>query len=819
MTVPGPRSASSAVAAVADRGPGAPGELTSDVLDRYALLSDLSPDTIVVHQAGIVRYANAASCRLMGIPSPDQIVGRAVREFVHPDDLEPLLTRLGALQNTGDFTAPAELRLVRPDGCIRFVQSLSVRTTWQGETAFQAVLRDLRDQKAAEAALRYQAALVEHVSDAIIATNNDGIVTSWNPAAEHMYGWRAAVAVGRPVADVIGADLGLADGADAVHRRADGRAIHVRLSVADLRDESDEVTGRVLVSSDVTDRKFAEQRHMAVVESLQEGVVVIGADGLIESSNPAARDILGTHPCEVFGQFAADLDAVLESGAPLLRGQGPVSAVRQSGIAQDDIVIGIAGPEGRLWLSCGFHPLDSDRGAPYPLVISFTDVSQRLADEAALQHQANHDSLTGLASRPVVVETIRGFLRSAQRTDSMLTVIFLDLDHFKVVNDSLGHGIGDRVLRVIAGRLLSAVTAQDVVGRIGGDGFLVVARHPRSVDEATALADELRNAVTEPVLIGGRNLTIGVSAGVVAVHGSSAHTAEAILRDADVAMYQAKDAGRGRQQLFDSALRERALRRLQLEADLRSALDGDELVVAFQPLVHLGTGRVIATEALVRWDHPDFGPVSPVEFIRVAEESGLIVRLGARVLELACVQTALWRATHSELVALRVAVNLSARQLADPDLVATVEDVLARTGLPPDALWLEITESMLMADADGAIRVLQALREVGVHLSIDDFGTGYSSLSYLRRFPVEELKIDRSFVVAMAGSADDAAIVASVTALAHTLGLEVVAEGIETVEQLESVRALGIDVAQGYLFSRPASASDVLPALLRRSMF
>jgi EAL domain-containing protein (putative c-di-GMP-specific phosphodiesterase class I) len=282
-------------------------------------------------------------------------------------------------------------------------------------------------------------------------------------------------------------------------------------------------------------------------------------------------------------------------------------------------------------------------------------------------------------------------------------------------------------------------------------------------------------------------------------------------------MYQAKDAGRDCQQIFDSALRERALRRLQLEEDLRTALDSDALFVAYQPLIDLATGRAKATEALLRWNHEDFGPVSPVEFIRIAEETGLIVRLGARVLELACVQTAAWRAEHLDLAALQVAVNLSARQLSDPGLQATVQDVLLRSGLPADALWLEITESMLMDDPDGAIRVLQGLRELGVHLSIDDFGTGYSSLSYLRRFPVEELKIDRSFVVAMASDADDAAIVASVTALAHTLGLTVVAEGIETQAQLDSVRALGIDIAQGYLFSRPAVAADVLPALLKPS--
>jgi diguanylate cyclase (GGDEF)-like protein/PAS domain S-box-containing protein len=677
-------------------------------------------------------------------------------------------------------------------------------------------MRDLAGQRTAEAAVRYQAALVAHVSDAIIATDNEGTVTSWNPAAESMYGWTASDAVGRNVAEVIGVDPPLGEAVEAVHQRRDGTAIDARLSVAELRDDRDVVTGRVLVSSDITESKAAEQRHAAVVDSLQEGVVVLRADRTVESMNPVAQRLLGAG-AEILYDNTGDTRMVTETGQPLERGKGHITAVRETGVAHEDVTLGLQRGDSTVWLSCTFRPLHTRRGAPYPIVISFRDITESRAAEAALQYQASHDALTGLASRPVIVETIRSFLHGDDRSDSMLTVIFLDLDRFKVVNDSLGHGVGDRMLRVIGGRLQGAVTAIDTVGRLGGDGFLVVARGPRSVDEACALAEELRAAIATPLIIAGRTLTIAASAGVVVVHGSSAHTAEAILRDADVAMYQAKDAGRDCQQIFDSALRERALRRLQLEEDLRTALDSDALFVAYQPLIDLATGRVKATEALLRWNHEDFGPVSPVEFIRIAEETGLIVRLGARVLELACVQTAAWRAEYLDLATLQVAVNLSARQLSDPGLQATVQDVLLRSGLPADALWLEITESMLMDDPDGAIRVLQGLRELGVHLSIDDFGTGYSSLSYLRRFPVEELKIDRSFVVAMASDADDAAIVASVTALAHTLGLTVVAEGIETQAQLDSVRALGIDIAQGYLFSRPAVADDVLAALLNPS--
>jgi predicted signal transduction protein with EAL and GGDEF domain len=354
-----------------------------------------------------------------------------------------------------------------------------------------------------------------------------------------------------------------------------------------------------------------------------------------------------------------------------------------------------------------------------------------------------------------------------------------------------------------------------VVGRLGGDEFIVVTRSAASGAEATTLAGRLRAALAEPVVLANRTISVGASAGVVVAGPQAGCSAEDLLRDADVAMYQAKDHGRGRHELFDAELRSRALRRLQLEEDLRDALHGEQLWIAHQPVIDLGTGAAVSTEALLRWDHPTLGPVSPAEFVPIAEESGLIIPLGMRVLELACTQTAAWRAQLPHLGELQVAVNLSARQLADPDLVANVRTVLARTGLPPEALWLEITESMLMHDADGATRILLDLRSCGIRLSIDDFGTGYSSLAYLRRFPVEALKIDRSFVASMHENADDAVIVGSVLTLAHSLGLHVVAEGVETQEQLDTLRTLGCDAVQGYFTGRPGRAEDVVTTLLR----
>jgi diguanylate cyclase (GGDEF)-like protein len=447
-------------------------------------------------------------------------------------------------------------------------------------------------------------------------------------------------------------------------------------------------------------------------------------------------------------------------------------------------------------------------------VVSLRDVTGKLAAAAALLHQATHDPLTALANRTLIVQSLTTALTAVDRHGGQLTVVFIDLDHFKVINDSLSHGVGDEVLVQVGQRLSTELVEGDVVGRLGGDEFVVMSRAMTTVAEAESFAERLRLAIARPMSIGGRKLIINASAGVVAVPSPVSYDADDILRDADVAMYQAKNHGRGRHELFDHALRARALRRLHLEQDLRLAIASDQLWVAFQPIVVTGTGVVSGTEALVRWEHPTLGSISPVEFIPVAEESGLILPLGARVLELACEQTAKWRAEQPTLAHLTVSVNLSARQLGDPDLLATVRAVLDRSGLPASSLWLEITESMLMTDPDSAAQVLQTLHADGINLAIDDFGTGYSSLAYLRRFPVAALKIDRSFIMAMNESADDEAIVASIAALAHTLGMRVVAEGVEETHQLDKLRELGCDYVQGYLLGRPTDASTVRQLLL-----
>ncbi|HEX2039798.1 MAG TPA: EAL domain-containing protein [Acidimicrobiales bacterium] len=431
-------------------------------------------------------------------------------------------------------------------------------------------------------------------------------------------------------------------------------------------------------------------------------------------------------------------------------------------------------------------------------------------------HQATHDALTGLPNRTLVIDRLTHALARSRRTPRGLAVLFVDLDRFKVVNDSLGHSVGDEVLIQIAERLQSAVRPGDTVSRLAGDEFVVVCEEFEDEADLLRLGERMAHAIARPLHLYGRETIITASIGIAIACPET--RAEDLLRDADVAMYRAKERGRSRIEVFDEAMRTRMLDRLETEHALRVAIQQGALVLHYQPTVCLTTGRVLSFEALVRWQHPERGLVPPSEFVPLAEDTGLIVPLGRWALRTACEQLAAWRTARPELDHLQVSVNLSARQFADPHLVALVSEALAASALPPDRLWLEITESALMEEAEATVDTLRALRALGVRISIDDFGTGYSSLSYLKRFPVDVLKIDRSFVDGLGVDPEDQAIVTAIVSLARALGLGVVAEGVETAEQLDEVRRLGCNSVQGYYLGRPRVASEALERLPSKAM-
>lgn len=433
---------------------------------------------------------------------------------------------------------------------------------------------------------------------------------------------------------------------------------------------------------------------------------------------------------------------------------------------------------------------------------------ERKRAEAEMLRLALHDSLTGLPNRALFMDRLEVALARTRRDGGgEIAVLIVDLDRFKTVNDSLGHLAGDRLLTMVAARLSEQVAAGDALARFGTDVFAMLLTGIAGIEDAVRAAEATSAAMAAPFTLDESEVFLTTSIGIAASDPEH-QSAAAILRDADAAMHRAKERGRSRHELFDDLMRVAAVQRLETENALHRALQREELRVHFQPEISLASGRVRGFEALVRWEHPTRGLLGPAEFVPLAEETGLIVPLGAWVLDQACAQLRRWR-TSSLHRDLGMAVNLSARQVAAPGLVDTVRDTLARHVLPPEALTLEITESLVVADDDVTLGVFADLRALGVRIAVDDFGTGYASLAALKRFPADVLKIDRAFVEGLGRDPADASIVAAVVALARALGLEVVAEGVERPDQHAAVRELGCDLGQGFLFARPAAAGDV----------
>ena len=434
---------------------------------------------------------------------------------------------------------------------------------------------------------------------------------------------------------------------------------------------------------------------------------------------------------------------------------------------------------------------------------TWATVTEAQADENLVEqfaHQALHDHLTGLPNRVLLSDRISQGLSRASRSGRFVAVAFLDLDHFKLINDTQGHAEGDALLRAVAERLSGAVRAEDTVARFGGDEFVVLYEGVSGRAEAAELAERVRQVLEAPFLLGGEKVYVSASLGVTV--GAADATTEGLLRDADAAMYHAKIEGRARTQLFDEEIRARASWRRNTERELRRAIGEGEFRLVYQPIVALDAGWIVGAEALLRWDHPERGPIPPSDFIPVAEETGLIVPLGEWVIETACAQLDLWRKEIGH-VPLFMSINISARQLR-----AGAGDLLLRTsagyGIDPSKLMVEITEGSVMADVTGSLAVLEQLSHMGVQIALDDFGVGYSALNYLKRFPIDIIQIDRSFVSGLGTDANDSAIVSAVAAIARGLKVAVVAEGVETATQLQALRRLACQYAQGYSFAHPS---------------
>ena len=591
----------------------------------------------------------------------------------------------------------------------------------------------------------------------------------------------------------------------------------------------------------------SEERFRLLIEGVKDyAIFLLDPDGRVASWNPGAEQIKGYSEQKILGRHfscfypTADIEqGKPERGLKIAASQGKFEAegwrVRQDG--------------SRFWANVVISPLHDQAGRIIGFVKVTRDVTtqkqaekallraavveatnqkleaeiiQRQRIEAQLLHNALHDVLTGLPNRVLFLERLgRSLWQTKKRRNYLFAVLFLDLDRFKVINDSLGHLVGDELLVKIAQRLLSCVGDGDTIARIGGDEFVILLEEVSSLSDATQMAANIQTQLSLPFSLSKQEVFTTASIGI-ALSGTDNATVsyarpEDILRDADNAMYRAKAAGRARYEVFDTKMHAQALERLNLETDLRHALERQELRLHYQPIVSLPTGRITGFEALIRWQYPERGMVPPDQFIAIAEETGLIVPIGDWVIQSACHQLSIWQVKFPAALPLTMSVNISVKQLAQPNLVKHIAAILTQTNLDAGSVKLEITESVLIENAAAVTPVLRLLKDLGVELCIDDFGTGYSSLSYLHRFPIDILKIDRSFINQMSLSAENSKIVQAVIKLAQALDMQAIAEGIETVEQQTQLQAWECGYGQGYLFSKPVE-SDTVEALLAQQL-
>lgn len=556
----------------------------------------------------------------------------------------------------------------------------------------------------------------------------------------------------------------------------------------------------------------SQERYAAAIRGASDGIWDWDLDSGAFFASPRFRDLIGAGYDEELLDAESWLARATPDDADRLRFE--IDLHMRDLTPHFESEFRVVADEDTRWLLARGQALRRGDGTPYRMAGSLSDITDRKRAAEQLLHNALYDGITGLPNRTLFMDRL-SFLetRRSRHQDYRYAVLFIDLDRFKTVNESLGHAAGDALLVEVAQRLSSQVRGGDTVARLSGDEFVVLVDDVREPQDAERLAEAIQVSLVAPAIVGGHEVYTSASVGI-AITGADTHEPEELLRDAETAMYRAKEAGRARSEVFDVVMHAQAIGALRTEAELRRALEREELVPFYQPVVSLETGRVVSCEALVRWHHPERGVLGPYEFVPVAEETGLVVPMGLRVMRCACTDGVAWAAAGHDL---RVSVNISARQFAEPDLLESVEALLEETGMPPERLLLELTESVVMADPVRAEGTLTALHALGVSLAVDDFGTGYSSLSYLKRFPFQMLKIDRSFVMDIPRDPDDMTIVEAVVGLAHSLKLQVTAEGVETPEQLAFLRELGCDNMQGFLASRPVPA-DVFTGLLEEQL-
>jgi diguanylate cyclase (GGDEF)-like protein/PAS domain S-box-containing protein len=817
--------------------------------DRFRSVFDHAPIGVaIVSLEGRYLRVNRSLCEILGYPE-EELQALTWQEITHPDDLEASLAYAHRIKGGKVAKYHLEKRFLHADGHTVWA-SLNVSLVKDSEGKplyFVSQIQDITERKDAEAALRS--------SEANLAVSQ---------RMTHLGSWEANLETGEVHwSDELYRLLGLTRGEfvpsaetflDFVHPedkqfmisavrqvryegkpfdaeirviRSDGseRILHSQGQVA--RDEAGRPVTASGTAHDITERKRAEEalnrlshRHEMVLKSAGEGIFGLDLHGYATFVNPAAAHMTGWKAEELLGRPLHDvLHYTKLDGAPYPKEACPIYAALRTGAAhsRDDEV---------FWRKDGTSfpveyvstPIFQD-SAVVGAVVTFKDITERKALEEQLHHQAFHDPLTGLPNRALFMDRLEHALTRANRRDSKVAVMFMDLDNFKVINDSLGHKVGDQLLIGVAERLKAHLRPEDTAARLGGDEFTILVEDVTSVGDVAQVAERIAHILQPPFALEEQEVFATVSIGI-ALNNSTQEQPADLLRHADLAMYRAKHRGKARYEVFETSMDAKVVERLMLETELRRALVRQQFRVYYQPIVSLENDKVAGVEALVRWEHPKRGLLPPEEFLSIAEETGLIMQIGQWVLREACKQARVWQERYAGTPPLTISVNLSTREFFHPKVVA---EVLGNSGIDPATLQLEITEGAMTSNGTySADRTLRNLKHMGVQLAIDDFGSGYSSLSYLKRFPVDSLKIDRSFVEELGRESDDAStkdteIVKAMIDLTHALGLKVIAEGVETSEQLARLRNMKCDLAQGNYFSEPLP-SEALAVILEEDL-
>ena len=784
-----------------------------------------------------IAFANARLGELLGY-APGELLGLPVEQLIADADKAQVLLHVGAQAEGVAGDIHGAFRMLRKDGSTLPVEVYGNHGTFEGRPAAIGLFLDLSERKRLEAHARaadekYRA-IFENAVEGIYQSRVDGGFVRVNPAMAAIFGFAsppelAKLSPGethqfylepdrwREFRSLV-AERSAITGFESQVRRRDGSVIWISENARAIRDVAGELTGFEGTVVEITARKQAEEALRKSEE--RYALAALGAnDALWDWDVPEDRfyvserwaEMIGFDPAELGPRPADWMTRVHPDDRRRLLLQ--ISEHFRGAVSHLEIEYRLQDRRGAFrWMLMRGVSVRGANGEVVRVAGSQSDITARRHAEDQLRHDALHDALTGLPNRALFMDRLgQALARMRGRKGSDFSVLFIDLDRFKVVNDSLGHMAGDELLIATARRLLRCVRPEDTVARLGGDEFTVLLEDVPDAAEAGRAAERIQRELSAPILIAGQEVVSTPSIGIA--HGRADYqAAEEILRDADLAMYGAKSRGRAIHAEFEPAMHKSAVALLQLESELRRAVERKELTLRYQPVVALSTGLIAGFEALVHWNHPQRGLLRPLEFVPLAEETGMVVQIGEWVLGEACRQTRAWQLKFP-LPLLTVGVNLSARQFLNADVVDTVARALAESGLPPKTLRLELTESMLMDNAGKAALVLAELRALGVSLDLDDFGTGYSSLAYLHNFRLDTLKIDRSFIAHGAEAGGNWEIVAAIVNLARGLRLTVIAEGVETDAQLEELRRLGCEYGQGYLFGKPLEACD-LEALL-----